>query len=359
MSLACYSYTLPFATPLQTSTRIYDDRKGFILSYKIQDQQFYSEAAPLPGFSNESFDQVEQLLISKKEIFDRILSNSNPVERLQNTYLNGATPASLQFGLDFLAYQIEANQSAKSLPAYLFPNIATKVPVNVLISLQNGDPIPKIEQHLKRGYNTIKCKVGLDIDRELHQIKKVRSHFPDLKIRIDANQAWTLEEAIKFANRFRKLNIEYCEEPLVQTTPAHFEELSKNTELPIALDETIAQHSYWPNLLPFTQYLVIKPMVMGSIKRNIETKRLADTHNNKVVVTSSLESGVGRYFTGILAAGMGSSHTANGLSTGNLLVEDIFKNNSFISNGYFRISKDALPAIDFNRPHIFSNLFLQ
>ncbi len=357
MKLSCYSYNLPFATPLKTSAQTFQNRKGYILSYKSGEQQFYGEAAPLPGFSKESLDDIRQILISKKDEFYDVLTSDKPAKNLEESYVAQGIPASLQFGLDALAYQIESQKSAKSLFEYIFSKTAQKIPINALVSLQDDNPIPKIKQHVAAGYQTVKCKIGLDFDREYDQLKQIRAQFPTLTIRVDANQAWLLEEAVKNCTKLSALDIEYCEEPLSKNTPSQYEKLSQNTDIPIAIDETIAQRSYWPNLLPFTQYLIIKPMVIGSFQKNIETKRLANTHNNKVVVTTSLESSVGRYFSGLMAAGIGSDRTAHGLSTGKLLSEDFWEYNSFIDNGYFRILKQALPQIDFARQHIFTRLF--
>lgn len=357
MNFSCYSYTLPFATPLQTSRQTFQYRKGIILCLTKDKQQYYGEAAPLPGFSTESFDDVKQWITKHKNELKNILSSEDSTEQLQKIYSAQSVPASLQFGLDALSYQLEADRSNTSLLNYLFANAIPKVPVNALISLQDDNPIQQTNKYLARGYQTIKCKVGLDIDQELYQLKKIRTQFPDVKIRVDANQAWPLNKAIRNCRTLAGLDIEYCEEPLAENTPKNYEELSQNTELSLALDETLAQHSYWPNLLPFSRYLIIKPMVIGSFKKNIETKRLANTHNNKVVVTTSLESSVGRYFSGILAAGIGSSQTAHGLSTGKFLSKDIFENDAFVANGYFQILENKLPAINFNREQIFRSVF--
>lgn len=356
MKLTCYTYTLQLVTPLQTSNQSYRSRKGVILRYSNEEHHFYGEAAPLPGFSDESHNEIKQVLLAKKDEFEKLLKRSDPVEKLQYLYSADSIPASLQFGLDSLAYQIEAHKAGTSLPQYIFPQSPAKVPVNALISLQDENPIPKIKEYTAQGYQTIKCKVGLDINRELQLLQQIRADFSDLNIRVDANQEWSLDEAITYTNKLNDLHIEYCEEPLAENIPEQFEKLSINTELPIAIDETITQHSYWPNLLPYTQYLILKPMVIGSFKKNIETKRLASTHNNKVVVTTSLESSVARYFSGILAAGIGSSQLAHGLSTGRLFSEDVFQDDSFVLNGYFQILNGSLPIIDFNRHHIFSSL---
>ncbi|MDZ7658812.1 o-succinylbenzoate synthase [Fodinibius sp.] len=357
MKLSCYSYKLPFSKPLQTSGQTFQHRKGFILSYTTEKYQLYGETAPLPGFSTETHKSVQKLLISHQERISKKLDNSNPISKLQEFYQDADIPPSVQFGLDALAYQIEAHKNNQSLLSYLFADASPKIKVNALISLQGDEVLNDVARKVVSGFNTIKCKVGLHFDNELALLHKIRNRYPDLTIRVDANQAWDLDKALDHCIELNKLDIEYCEEPLNKITPANLEQLSQNTSLPIALDESITQHSYWPNLLPFTKYLIIKPMVIGSFQKNIETKRLANTHNNKVVITTSLESGVGRYFTGLMAAGLGSPNTAHGLSTGFLLDQDIFPEKNVISDGSIDLSSRDLPMINFDQQQLFTKLF--
>ncbi len=358
MTLACHSYKLPLVKALQTSQQTFEDRKGFILSLLTENEGLlYGEIAPLPGFSNETYESVQKILVTHKNTIEKIINSSEPVGELQKFYRDANIPPSVQFGLDTLAYQLQAQNNDQSLFSYLFPEANPTIAVNTLVSLQGQQLLERVDHKITSGFKTIKCKVGLHVEQELEFLQTIRSKYPTLRIRVDANQAWNLDEAIEYCNRLYKLDIEYCEEPLAEITPSNLEHLSQNTALPLALDETTVQHSYWPNLLPFTEYLIIKPMITGSFQKNIETKRLANTHNNRVVVTTSLESGVGRYFTSLIAAGLGSPKTAHGLSTGNLLANDIiFSEINTISKGSIELSSQALPTINFDKQY-FTKLF--
>jgi o-succinylbenzoate synthase len=266
---------------------------------------------------------------------------------LEEFYKQKKLSPSLQFGLDSLAYRLMAHEKDSSLLDYLFPEAPDKIPVNALGDLQSEDFLENTKQQAAKGYKTIKFKVGLDFNSEYHRLKKVRAKFPDLTIRLDANQAWSTETALRYLQKLEPLNIEYCEEPLKNATPENFELLHQHTKLPLALDESVAHLSYWPNLLPFTSYFILKPMLLGSFTKIIETKRLANTHTNKAVFTTSLESGVGRKITAILAAGLGSSQTAHGLDTGKLLAEDVHSDIAYISKGVYHLNRQHQPKINF------------
>lgn len=356
MKLACYSYKLPFSKPLQTSSQTFQHRKGFILSFSTEGQQLYGEAAPLPELSTESHKTVQKLLISYQETIREKLTGSHPVKEIQKFYQDNEIPPSLQFGLDTLAYQIEAHKNEQPLLPYLFADVSSKIDVNGLVSLQADDVLKDVAHQITSGFKTIKFKIGLHFENELALLHKIRNKYPNLTIRVDANQAWVLHDAVHHCKQLNKLDIEYCEEPLKNITPANIEQLSQESSLPFALDESITQHSYWPNLLSFTEYLIMKPMIVGSFQKNIKTKHLANTHNNKVVVTTSLESGVGRHFTSFIAAGLGSPNTAHGLSTGFLFTRDIFSEKDVISEGSIDLSSQSLPLINFDQ-RLFTKLF--
>lgn len=338
MDINCFKYSLPFLDPLQTTKNTFENRHGIIIEFINEDLHYFGEAAPLPRFSKVSLDEIQRILRDIEIELKSIFKHDKPVSELQNLYEEKEIPAELQFGIDSLAYQIEAGRSNKSLKNYLFPDAPSAVQVNGLVPLLADDYLKKTEKKIEAGFKTLKYKVGLDFETELHHLREVRKQFPELIIRVDANQQWTTEEALEKCNKLASLNLEYCEEPLRKPTPENFELLHNRTELPLAIDETISQVSYWPNLLPFMSYIILKPMLLGSFTKLFETKRLADTHENKAVFTSSLESGIGRAITAMLASGKGASEIAHGLATGNLFANDIYSDSAFITNGYYDVT---------------------
>jgi len=345
MNLHCYKYRFPLKARHQNSRKTFKKREGFILEYSSGNAHFWGEAAPLPGYSIESLADVENFLtIHKKEIHSA-LEAKGPIYSIQHFFERFEDlPYSVQFGLDSLAYQLEAYEEKKSLKRYLFPDALNKIPVNALLSLHSQDLLTTIKKRVANGFETIKFKVGIEFKQEYKQLQKIRSEFPNLKIRLDANQAWSLKETLEHCSQLSALNIEFCEEPLREVSPENFEILSQHCNIPFALDESIINCSYWPNLLPFTSYIILKPMFLGDFTTIFETKRLADTHDNKSVFTTSLESSVGRQITAILASGWGTIDTAHGLATGSLLERDVHSESMYIKDGYmyFKLSDHSL-----------------
>ena len=359
MSLKCYKYRLPFKQPLKTTRGSFEERNGLILEFSFDGQSFYGDVAPLPGFSQESFEEVKALITRHQEQVDDLLNLTDPTESLGKLFHDENLPPSLQFGLDTVALQAIAHRKGSTLQHELFSEPVKAVPVNALGNLLSDQFLQQIEQLVTEGYKTVKFKVGLEFDQEYNQLQKVRSQYPSLKFRLDANQKWPLEEAIVNCNRLEEIGIEYCEEPLADPSPENFEILAKKTGLPLALDESISRVSYWPNLLPYTSHAVVKPMVIGSFSKNLETKALINTHNNKVVYTTSLESSVGRQATAILASGSGNTTTAHGLTTGSLLTKDVHADNCYISDGKYNIApiRHRLQINTSKLHHVSSRLF--
>lgn len=85
------------------------------------------------------------------------------------------------------------------------------------------------------GYKAMKMKVGLGIEQDIENVRKVREAIgPDLKLMIDANHAYNLREAILLARAVEPYNIYWFEEPISPEYYDQYAELRKKTSIPIA-----------------------------------------------------------------------------------------------------------------------------
>ncbi|MDZ7680583.1 MAG: enolase C-terminal domain-like protein [Fodinibius sp.] len=243
----------------------------------------------------------------------------------------------MQFALEALAFQIEAHLNNVSLQQHLFSKQVDDIPLNALGNLRSNTFLEDIQQFVDKRFQTVKFKIGINAEDELWRLQRIRDQFPGLAIRLDANQAWSPIAAKHYCRQLEPLSIAYCEEPLSEPSVANYEFLSNNTSIPLALDETVSQDNNWQKLLAYSSAVIIKPMLLGGFTKNIETKQLADTHNNTTVFTSSLESGIGRWLTAILASGSTNRQTAHGISTGRLLDNDVYSDKSYIRNGNYHL----------------------
>src|SRR3954471_12101863 len=91
----------------------------------------------------------------------------------------------------------------------------------------------ELERRVKAAaqYPVLKVKLGTDRDEEI--IRTVVSAAPDKKIRVDANAAWTPEQAVKMATMLESLKIEYIEQPVRADDLEGLKFVHENSPLPI------------------------------------------------------------------------------------------------------------------------------
>lgn len=311
-------------------------REGIIVQLQLNGITAYGEAAPLPDRSSESLSQVVHQLENNSSDINRLFQAEPVPGGLDDFFHKCNIVPSLRFALDTLAYNYSIQARKSSLTQ--FDDSPKRIAVNATIPISTEtDTLLAARQARQDGYNTFKLKVGRDFSKELSLLKKLRAHFPDVTLRLDANRAWETDEAIRNLSLLQELNIEYCEEPINRPTYSTLKELSEYSPVSLALDETLTDLSVIREVVPFTPFLILKPMTIGKFSDLFATKRLADSHEHTVVLTTSLESGVGRLMTAVLALATGSQHVAHGLSTGTLLEVDIWRDGSYIQKGYFSL----------------------
>lgn len=334
MEFNAYTYSFPFKKPFETSSHTFKKRNGIVLELKDGDLTALGEAAPLPGFSAESLEDVAAQLKKYASAIENLFRDDLTLETLQVFHRKNEIYPSLQFALDTLAVDYLSQKAGIPAQNFLFEDPATTLQTNAVVSIEEDNKtIRQVSKFVEKGYATIKIKVGKDFESEHRILKEVRSSYPKIVLRLDANQAWEPDDAIEHLSELEHLDIEYCEEPLKNMSLQNLKRLHSSVTVPIAIDESILKLENIESVMPFVSAVVIKPMVLGSLSKLFATNRLANSHNNKVIYTTSLESGIGRTMTVILASGLGNRGSAHGLSTGSLLKMDVWNDGTYIDNG--------------------------
>jgi len=338
MKLSAYRYRFPLARPFITGGLSYSEREGLIFVMEAEGIIAYGEAAPLPGFSVETFQDVLQEFQQKREqiiaCLEETVNNGPPLDEAP---LRTLSPA-LAFAIDTLRCDYRAQKEQVTLRELLFDKPMDAVPLNATLGLDSPEStLESAEQYWDKGFRTFKLKTGGNFDRERESIARIRAAYPASRIRIDANRSWTPEEARANLGRLESLDIEYCEEPLQNPDVDRLLELKESVAVSIALDESLHQNESPEVLLERNagSVIILKPMVFGSLERLFETYRLAVAHDYTPVFTTSLESGIGRMMTANLASGLGSPRLAHGLATGSLFKMDVWHDRAYIDNGHF------------------------
>lgn len=313
----------------------------------------FGEIAPLPGFSTETYSEAESVLMDLMNRHHELFRDGSPL--LIKQALNELDlPASVRYGLDMLAIDLMAKLHACTITEILGLNSSDPLRVNGVIGTgSSADMLEQAETQVSAGYSTLKLKVGSDHKKELSLLEQLRKHYPDITIRLDANQAWEADEAIEKLNDFARFDVEYCEQPVSRHDPEGLGRVKGSTMVAVAADEAADSPGSVFELInrDLCDVLIIKPMIFGSVDELIVTKSLADTHNKRIVFTTSLESVVGRTMAAELAAGLGTATMAHGLSTGELLAEKVVQPE--VINGVYRTNRgpgiQVEPDLQFHR----------
>lgn len=208
---------------------------------------------------------------------------------------------SIQFGVEQAFLSV-----ASETPFVLFPSDfiekESPIPINGLIWM--GDEsfmLEQISQKLQEGFRCIKMKIGaIAFDSEISVLKSIRSTYSknEIELRVDANGAFSIEEALDKLNSLSKLDIHSIEQPIKAGNELIMGDLCNKSLLKIALDEeligisdVVEKEKLLQTIQP--QYIIIKPSLVGGFKGSLEWIETAKKYNIDWWVTSALESNIG------------------------------------------------------------------
>ena len=138
------------------------------------------------------------------------------------------------------------------------------------------------------GHGVLKLKLGTDRDRE--RVAAVREVAPDVRIRVDANEAWAPREAVRNSEWLADADVEFLEQPVPAADPEGLKFVYEHGALPIAADESCRTLPDIPQIADRADIANLKLMKCGGLR---EAKRMIATaraHGLEVMLGCMLES---------------------------------------------------------------------
>lgn len=252
----------------------------------------------------------------------------------------------------FLEYpDAEAAQWFKAAVEFAWaelPNPAREtIQVNATVPAVTAAEVPGVLARFA-GCKTAKVKVaeaGQSLQDDIERVAAVREVMGNTaKIRVDANGAWSVEEARTALSALAQYQLEYVEQPCA--TIAELAQLRHWTQangLKIAADESIRKESD-PLAVAHAEaadLIVVKTQPLGGISQATE---IISASGLPAVVSSAIESSVGISMGLALAARIPELEYACGLGTVNLLQNDICQPALSPVNGEIQVSRTAPDA---------------
>ncbi len=355
--MPCHLYRcdLPLLRPLATSRGLISQRTTWVVEIVTDSGACgYGEAAPLPGFGGEdpelcakALDKAVNALTS--EAVSRWLERGKadaPLGHLLEPLLTHTPCArhAIEGALiDLLAQSRGYPVSAFLAETCLSGSSSVVVQVNALV-----DGPEEARWAAGQGYRTVKAKISgepwhaaeraLAIRAALDSFSSVATPGAALKLRLDANGAWNLDQALDFCARSTAAGLELLEQPLDPLRTSHLDELStlrRRAGCRISVDESIRSAADVGRVgaAQAADAVVLKPMFLGGWRPTLQAVQLARTCGLGVIVTSALDGSIGLAFAAHMAAACSLTEFAHGLATGERFEADLTTEPLTVKNG--------------------------
>lgn len=288
--LTYFKHTSIFKQPGGTSRGVLHTKDSWIVRIEEGEKIGFGEISIIPDLSLDDPAQIEHMLDNLKDA---------SIAELKQTIIQLSGFPAVQFGLDCAIqdYNTDENQHI------LFPSSFTAgtkgIPINGLIWMgTQPEMTQQIENKLQQGFKCLKMKVGaIDFEKEIAILQNIRKAFSaaELELRLDANGAFSVDEAASKLDTLSQFDIHSIEQPIKPNQWQEMAQICRSSAIPIALDEELIGCKAKTNMLSTIapQYIILKPSLLGGFIATEEWVELAKKHNINWWATSALETNIG------------------------------------------------------------------
>jgi L-alanine-DL-glutamate epimerase-like enolase superfamily enzyme len=216
-------------------------------------------------------------------------------DRLQELDLFTAGNYTAKSAFDLALYDIAAQAANQPLYQYLGGK-RKSIESDLTIGIDTPEKMAATAVTFKaKGVNIIKVKLGKKVVDDIERIRHIRLAVgTDIKIRIDANQGWSYEDAVVALTALGEFDIEFCEQPMRKWNDELLPALCKISPIPIMADESVFTHHDAERIIRnhACTYINIKFAKSGGIHEALRINEVAEKNNIACMMGGMLESRV-------------------------------------------------------------------
>lgn len=294
-TITLHHISMPLVAPFETSFGRETERECIIVEVHSEGLVGWGEcvASYNPGYSYETTGTAMPTLkdfiiplILGKDIKDALDFQAR-MESIRGHHLAKA-------GVEMAIWDLLGKRQGKSL-RQLFGGTRDKVEVGVSVGIQESPEklVETVADFVKTGYTRVKLKIKPG--KDVAFTKAVRNTFPSMRLQVDANSAYTMEDADAL-KPLDDLNLLLIEQPLFEDDIWDHHKFQKKFNTPVCLDESIVspRHARYAIEMNACKIINIKPARLGGLSQGIQTHDLALSHKMPVWCGGMLETGIGR-----------------------------------------------------------------
>jgi len=255
------------------------------------------EASPLPEYSDET---QEGIIIALRKFLIPAILNEDPLNiagilARMDAAISGHTFA--KTAIDIALWDI-AGKATKS-PAYQLLGGLCREKISLTWCIGMGamkDMVREAVDSVEKGFPTIKMKIGKDPEKDLQNVAAVRDAIGEgYKIRVDANQGYTRDVAVRTLRRMEKYELQLIEQPVNRFDLDGMAEITRALDTPILADESVFSPADAIRVIKneAADVINIKIMKPGGLNNSRKIATIAEAAGIPCLLGSNLEMGVG------------------------------------------------------------------
>lgn len=266
-------------TPFITALRKVENVEFVRVCIECEDYKIsYGEAPATKAITGEDLDSIVKAIEENKKLFLK-QSPQISLEILDKLKIGSSAKASLNMALYNLINPMKFEKNS---------NIKTAITISLNEKQKMHDDAFLAK---KSGLNILKLKLGDDILHAIDVSKDIKKSIPDIKILIDANQAWGVQKTKEFIDAMKNVDIELLEQPVIASDMFGLREITQYSHIPIVADETCFTLNDVKKILKSksADIINIKLMKCGGITYAIEILNYCKKEKIPVMFGSMLE----------------------------------------------------------------------
>lgn len=238
--------------------------------------------------------------------------------------LIGECPLRIERDVEIMDLTVKSNPAAKACvdmalhdilgktackPLFmLIGGYRTKVMTDITLSIKSPREMAKdAVKAVKKGFGALKVKVGVNPAEDVERVKKIREAVGnETELRVDANQGWTVRQAIEVLNKIEKFKIQFAEQPVPAEDLKGLKRVRENSPIPIMADESVHSPADALRLIEAeaVDMINIKLMKSGGILKGKKIASVAEAAGVPCMIGCMGESEIGIAAGAHLAAGV-------------------------------------------------------
>lgn len=294
-SVTLHHISMPLVSPFETSFGRETNRECVIIEIHSEGLTGWGECVATrdPGYNYETTGTTMHIL--KDFIAPLIVGQDvkdapdfqNYVSRIRGHHLAKA-------GVEMAIWDLLGKREGKSLRE-LLGGAREKVEVGVSIGIQESAQrlVRSAAEYVGQGYTRVKIKIKPG--RDVGDASAVRKEFPDLRLQVDANSAYSMDDAPRL-QPLDDLDLLLIEQPLFEDDIWDHHKFQLQFKTPVCLDESIVspRHARYAIEMKACRIINIKAGRLGGLSQGVMVHDLCQTRAMPVWCGGMLETGIGR-----------------------------------------------------------------